>query len=186
MAHDAVARRYAQALIEIAAESREVDTLGADLQRLVAAFDAHGGMLRRALCSPVFNADECGAVLTELLPRLRLHPLTANLVRLANEKGRLAALPAIAEAYTELADKVAGRQKVEVVTAEPLSPQVEAEVRAALERSTGKTVRLSTRVDPDLIGGMVAKVGGTVYDSSIRNRLEQLKHSLFQQESVVA
>jgi F-type H+-transporting ATPase subunit delta len=59
-------------------------------------------------------------------------------------------------------------------------------VRAALQKATGKTVRLSTKVDPSLLGGLVAKVGGTVYDSSIRTRLEQLKHNLIAQEVAVA
>lgn len=186
MAHDAVARRYAQALIDVAAESGRVDAVGADLHRVVQLLDAHEGLLRDALSSPVFTSEERGAVLDVLLPRLGLHELTANLLRLCNDKGRLSSLGAIAASYAQLADVAAGRQMVEVVTAVPLTPQVEAEVRAALERSTGKTIRLSTRVDPSLIGGMVAKVGGTVYDASIRNRLEQLKHSLFAQETAIA
>jgi F-type H+-transporting ATPase subunit delta len=186
MAHDIVARRYAQALIEVAAEFSAVEAIGQDLHRLSSLLDAHGGILREALSSPVFTAEERSGVLEALMPRMSLHPLTANLMRLANEKGRLRALPAIAEAYGELADLAAGRQRVEVITAEPMSPQVEAEVRAALERSTGKIVRLSTKVDASLIGGMVAKVGGTVYDSSIRNRLEQLKSSLFARETAIA
>jgi F-type H+-transporting ATPase subunit delta len=84
----------------------------------------------------------------------------------------------IAQAYRAQADERAGRVKVSVTTAEPMSPQIEAEVRTALEASTGKTVTLEAHVDPDLIGGMVARVGGKVYDSSIRTRLLDIRQSL--------
>jgi len=181
-----VARRYAQAMIEVAAEVDAVDTVSNDLQRFVALLDANDGQLRDALCSPVFTTEERGAVLSELLPRLSLHEMAANLLRLVNDKGRFAAMPDIAEAFLTFADDRAGRQQVHVTTAEPMTPQVEAEVRSALEKATGKTVRLSTKVDPTLLGGLIAKVGGTVYDSSIRTRLEQLKHTLIAQEVAVA
>jgi F-type H+-transporting ATPase subunit delta len=181
-----VARRYAQALVEVAAEANAVDPIANDLHRVVGLLDANEGQLRAALCSPVFTAEERSSVLAAVLPRLSLHPLAANLLRLINDNGRFAVMPDIAEAYLQLADERAGRQQVEVTTAEPMTPQVEAEVRAALQKATGKTVRLSTKVDPSLLGGLVAKVGGTVYDSSIRTRLEQLKHNLIAQEVAVA
>lgn len=181
-----VARRYAQAMIEVAAEADAIDAVSNDLQTFVGLLDAQGGELRHALCSPVFTTEERGNVLDALLPRLGLHPLATNLLRLVNDKHRFAQLPDIAEAYVGLADERAGRQLVEVTTAEPMTPQVEAEVRAALAKATGKTVRLKTAVDPSLIGGLVARVGGTVYDSSIRSRLEQLKHNLVSQDVGVA
>ena len=143
-------------------------------------------MLSDSLCSPVFTSEERAGVLEMLLPRLGLHPLTVNLLRLANDKHRFSVIADIADAFTELADEAAGRVRAEVITAEPMSPQVEAEVRAALERSTGKTIRLTTKVDSSLIGGMIAKIGGTVYDSSIRNRLERLKQDLFTQDVGIA
>jgi F-type H+-transporting ATPase subunit delta len=87
-------------------------------------------------------------------------------------------VPAIALAYRDIADERAGRQRVTVQTAEPLSPQLQAEVRSALESTTGKTVILKTEVHPELIGGLVARVGDIVYDSSIRTRLEQMKLAL--------
>ena len=186
MAHHPVARRYAQALIEVAAEADAVEQVMADLHGFAQLLDAHDGVLRDALCSPVFTTEEREAVLNELLPKLGLHGLTNNVLRLANEKHRFAVIADIAAAFEALADVRAGRQAATVITAEPMTPQVEAEVRAALEKSTGKTIRLTTQVDPSLIGGMVAKIGGIVYDASLRNRLERLKQDLFQQEAGIA
>jgi len=181
-----VARRYAQALIEVAEEASVVDQVGDDLASFSELLSAHDGLLGDALASPVFTTEERGAVLDDVLPRLSLHPLAANLLRLVNDKRRFGALAEIVIAYRELADQKAGRQEVVVTTAEPLTPQVEAEVRQALEKTTGKTVRLTSHVDPSLLGGLVAKVGGTVYDSSLRTRLEQIKHALVSTETAIA
>lgn len=173
-----VSRRYARAMIEVASEANAVDRIGEDLQRFVRLLEEGGGDLRTALLTPVFTVDEREQVLNALLPRLDLHPLTANLLKLANQKRRLPLIANIARAYRDQADELAGRVRVRVSTAEPLTPQLEMEVRAAMERVTGKKVILETQVDPSLIGGLVARVGSRVYDSSIRTRLQNLKQAL--------
>ena len=173
-----VARRYAQAMIELASEAGVVDRVGQDLATFVALLDANDGLLRNALFNPVFTTEERQGVLDQVVPRLGLHELSANLIFLVNDKSRLPYLGDIASNYGDLADERAGRVKVEVATAEPMSPQIEAEVRAALEKATGKSVILSTHVDKALIGGMVARVGGKVYDSSLRTRLRNMRQAL--------
>jgi len=173
-----VARRYAQAMIEIAAEANEVDRVEADLQSLAALLRADDSQLGQALGSPVFTSEERRAVLHEVLPKLGLHHLTNNLVLLLNDNRRFAIFGDIARAYSAHADARAGRARVVVQTAEPLTEALEAEVREALEAATGKTVVVTAEVRPELIGGMVAHVGGTVYDSSIRTRLAQIKDAL--------
>lgn len=173
-----VARRYADALIDVASEAGEIERIGADLRTFEAALDAHDGLLRGVMTSPVFTAEEREKVLLEILPKLGLHPLSNNLMRVLNTNKRFAVLYAIREQFDALADEKAGRVRVQVSTAEALSPQLETEIKAALEKTTGKTVLVDHRIDPSLIGGMVARVGGTVYDSSLRTRLQHLKHSL--------
>lgn len=173
-----VARRYARAMIEVASEVDAIDRIGDDLMRFVAVLDQGGGELRNALCTPVFTVDERQNVLDALLPQLGLHQMSQNLLKLANEKRRLPLIGDIARAYRDRADDRAGRARVQVSAAEPLSPQVEAEIRAAMERVTGKRVLLETQVDPTLIGGLVARVGSKVYDSSIRTRLQNMKQAL--------
>jgi F-type H+-transporting ATPase subunit delta len=186
MVNHPVARRYAQALIEVAQEAGAVEQVMKDLHGFAGLLDANDGILGAALGSPVFTSEEREHVLDELLPKLGLHPLTTNLFRLANDKHRFGVIADIAAAFETLADEAAGRQAATVTTAEPMSPQVEAEIRSALEKSTGKTIRLTTKVDPSLIGGVVAKIGGIVYDASIKSRLERLKQDLFTQEAGIA
>lgn len=173
-----VARRYADALIEVAADQGAVDPVGADLKSLIALMDQFDGMLRSALCTPVFSADERSAVLGELLPKLSLHPLSANFLRLLSDKGRMDAIDEIAAEYATLADGRAGRVTVRVTTAEPMSAAVEKDVKEALSKATGMQVVLAPKVDPALIGGMVVHVGGKVYDSSIRTRLQGVRRAL--------
>jgi F-type H+-transporting ATPase subunit delta len=175
---DVVSRRYAQALIEVAAESNAIEAVGRDLDRFVALTRADGDLLGGPLSSPVFTAEERRSVLDQVLARIGLHPLVSNVLRLANDKGRMAIIPAIAEAYREQADRRSGRVRVIVETAEPLTPQLEIEVRASLEVMTGQQVILESRVKPELIGGIVARVGDKVYDSSLRTRLEQIRQTL--------
>ncbi len=176
---DVIARRYATALADVASEAGAVEPVGRDLERFSALMGDAGG-LGDALASPVFTSEERRAVLDQLLPRLGLHPLTANLLHVVNDKRRFALLSAIALAYRDLADSRAGRARITVQTASPIDAALEDDIRRALERVTRKQVVLTTEVRPELIGGLVAKVGDTVYDSSVRTRLEQLKQSLLQ------
>ncbi len=172
------ARRYAQAMIEVAVESDAVDKIGDDLASFATLTRGHDRLLGSALRSPVFTVEERRAVLDEVLPKLDLHPLSQNLLNLINDKGRLGLVDQIAEAYSELADERAGRLRVVVQTAETLTKKLEEEIRKALAAATGKQIVLQTEVEPQLIGGMVAHVGGKVYDSSIRTRLQQIKGAL--------
>lgn len=173
-----VAQRYARALMELAEESGAIEKIATDLRQLVALALSHDGVLLATLSNPVFTLEERRGVLDTMLGRMGLHPMTANIARLLLDKSRFAALPDIADTFSREADARAGRVRVKVQTAEPLTGPLEAEVRTALERVTGKSVVLETEVAAGLIGGMVARVGGTVYDASIRTRLENIKSRL--------
>ena len=173
-----VAKRYAEAFIDVAVEANAVDALGADLTKVTAALRANDGQLADALSSPVFSNEERANVLKAVLPMLQIQPLTANLLNVVGDNKRFSAFNLISEHYQALADEKNGRVRATVVTAEAMSPQLENEVKAALETATGKTVLIEHSIDASLIGGMVARVGGTVYDSSLRTRLEQLKQTL--------
>lgn len=178
MADRTVARRYAKAFIELARETGEVDALLGDLQRVGELVGSNGGELLGALSNPVFTVEERKAVLGAILPRANVRPMTRNLLMLLLDKGRFQDFSAVLSVYSDMADEQASRQRVTVETAEPLTPQLEAEVRASLERVTGKAVILDTVVNPDLIGGMVARVGSKVYDASVRARLEDIRTRL--------
>ncbi|MBT3218199.1 MAG: ATP synthase F1 subunit delta [Proteobacteria bacterium] len=180
MADRSLARRYATAFMQLATEANQVDELGGELQGFYDLVSGQDGALFHALSTPVFTVEERRGVLAEVFSRTSVKGLTAKFLGLLLEKGRFSILPLLVDTYVELAHEKANRVVVRVSTAEPLTPQLEAEVRVALEKVTQKTVILHTKVDSSLIGGMVARVGGTVYDASIRNRLLTLREALLQ------
>lgn len=176
MADRAIARRYAKAFLELAEESGKVDTIGAELDRILGG--DHGGPLYAALANPAFTLEERRAVIDAIAPRLGLSQLTKNLLCILLEKGRTSLLHEVVGQYREFADEKANRVRVTVEAAEPLSPALQGEVKAALEKVTGKAVVMDVQVDPSLIGGIVARVGGRVYDASVKTRLELIKQRL--------
>lgn len=182
MADRSLARRYARAFIEIAEESLQSEKLGTELSSVLSTFQQHDDMLLDALSNPVYTKDERSSVLEAVLPKLSVSATVQNTLRLMLRNNRIALLPMVVEEFQTYADQRANRARVVVETAEPLTPQLEAEVRAALEGVTGQTVLIETRVKPELIGGVVARIGGKVYDASVKSRLANLKKTLLSSE----
>jgi F-type H+-transporting ATPase subunit delta len=173
-----IAERWARALLEIGDDTHTTERLWDDLRRVSDSFRGPGKEAYAALCTPVFTLEERRNVLGTIVRRFGLHPMSANVLGLLLDKGRMEALLLIIEIFGEQADERAGRVRVRVQSAEPLTPALEAEVRAALERRTGKRVVLQTEVAPELLGGMVAHLGGVVYDASLRSRLDRMRSTL--------
>jgi F-type H+-transporting ATPase subunit delta len=182
MADGSLARRYARALLSLARDSGDVvaatDGFANDLERFAAVLDLDNGLLRSALENPGITLGERKGVLDAVLPKLELQQITKNFLSLLLDKGRFTVLPEIRVQYMAMADEQAGRVRATVSTARPISPELGAQVQASLEQATGKTVLVQFVVDPALIGGMVAKVGDTVYDASVRSRLMSVQQSL--------
>jgi F-type H+-transporting ATPase subunit delta len=185
MADGSVARRYAKALLEIGKDDNNTDVLGADLQKSLDTMVANDNQLMDALSHPAVSLQERTQILNEILPRMELNPILANFLRLLLDKRRFEFLPQINLQYRELADAHAGRARATVITVRPMSPELEARVKASLERATGKTVLLESQIDPSLIGGMVAHVGGKVYDASVRSRLTDIRYQLLSMNPVI-
>ncbi len=174
-----VARRYAGALLELAADAGAIDAVSADVEQLAVALAGEAGpLLRSCLFNPSFTHDERRGVLDSVAARLGLNDLTTRTLRLMTRKGRLSSLPGLISAFRELADARAGRLNVRVRTATSLSTALADDVRAALTAATGKDVRISWATDPTLLGGLVAHVEGKVFDASLRARLDQIRHNL--------
>lgn len=172
----AVAERYARALIEIGQDENKVDAYAADLSRFNEVLT--GTELLSALAHPGFSNEERRSVLDTVLGQLKVDPMVGNFLRIVLEKGRVGALPGIVDRYRLLADRLAGRVRAVVTTAVPLDDAMTAEVKAALEASTGKTILIDPKVDPEILGGLVAHVEGRVYDASLRTRLLNLRQTL--------
>ena len=182
MADTTLASRYAKALIDLAVEKNALDALQSDLARVREVVLADDSRLLDFLSAPVFEREERTRVLVAVLDvmgqRRGFHPVTRNFLRLILDKGRFAAVPEVIRQFELLADGKANRERVVVETAEALSPDLLHLVRTTLERATGRTIVVEPKVNPALIGGMVARVGGKVYDASIKSRLTEIRQQL--------
>lgn len=172
-----VARRYAKALFEIGVSESAFSRFEAEVGGLAALY-AESRDLREAMENPVVKSAEKQAVLRALLPRVAPSPSVQRFALLLLERGRIALLPSIARAYRRLSDQRAGQVRATVTSATPIGAGDLDRVRAALERRTGRRVIVETAVDPELIGGVVARVGDLVLDGSVRAQLEDLRQRL--------
>ena len=173
---DPVARRYAQALAEQAEANGALDTVDGDLDALAQTLDG-SRELRAMLQSPVVSRDKKTAVLQSLFGG-SLSTLTRDFLDLLVRNEREAVIPGVAQAYRDLRDAARGIVTADVRTATPLDPAEADRLKAALEARSGKTVRMTLSVHPELIGGLVVRLGDTVYDRSVRHQLAELKDQL--------
>ncbi|MSQ00299.1 MAG: ATP synthase F1 subunit delta [Myxococcales bacterium] len=178
MIEGSLARRYAKALLALGQEEGNADTLGEQLDAFVAFIQRDDGQLLGVMSHPGLTPSERKAVLEALLPKLGLLPTLVSFVRLVLDKNRFIALPDMAREYGALADLAAGRVRATVTTSVAASASLKKQIAASLAAATGKQVVLELKVDPSLLGGMVAHVGSRVYDASLRTRLDSLQVAL--------
>jgi F-type H+-transporting ATPase subunit delta len=178
MANGSLARRYARALIGIGTDENCIDQIGADLAAFDQVLDLGDGALRSALSNPGVTTGEQRAVMEQVLSKLSLHKHVGSFLRLLVDKNRFAAFSEILTAYTQMADEIAGRVRATVTTASKQDTASQKQIRSAIESATGKKVDVGFEVDETLIGGVVAKIGDTVIDASIRSRLQELRAEL--------
>jgi F-type H+-transporting ATPase subunit delta len=172
-----VARRYARALFGIGVDAGKFEALGDELGDLAALWN-QSDELRDALENPVFKPEQKRAVLQNILPRVAPTPEVQRFVLLLLDRRRIVLLPAIARAYRDLTDAQLGRVRAEVTSAQELNAATLDRVRRSLEQRTGKKVVINSTVDPELIGGVVARVGDLVLDGSVRTQLADLRDKL--------
>ncbi len=182
MSMQAVARRYAGALAELAAERGSLEPVGTSL-RGFAALLASSDALRAGVSSPAFTKEERKGVLEAVLAKITgLDELSANFIRLLGDKNRMAAFDAVVAAYAELVDERMGRARAHVSSATALGAADVETIKTQIKTLTGKSeVIVEQTVDPALIGGIVTRVGDLVFDGSIRTRLQSLRLQLINQ-----
>ena len=174
MARKVYARRYAQAVFEIALERKELDKWQSDLRRIASLGEEAAFMA--ALESPKFHLDDKAKLLSERLGDI--NPLALNLACLLVAKGRLGMVGDIANEYQRLLDGYRGIEHAEAITAIPLADADKQRLSERLSAVTGKKVVLKSEVDSSLIGGIIARVGGKLIDGSTRSKLVALKNEL--------
>lgn len=179
MGASTLALRYAKALLDIGVERKSQDQIGRELDRVGAVFQT-APELRELFRNPKFDSAERKAVLAELLKRVMVSPVTRNFLFLLTEKGRMSYLEDIIASFHTLADESSGRIRAQVTVASPMSEPELARLRTVLGKMTSRQVIVEAKEDPALIGGVVTRVGGKVYDGSIRAQLETLHARLRQ------
>ena len=171
-----IARVYAESLASVAAKQGQLEPVGDELSRFVTEVLKHpkvGAFFKSAAITRKVRAPILDASLAN-----NASPLVGNFIRVLNQNNRLELIEAIAAAYRELMDVRAGRVRVVVKSAVPLTDDQKSGLKKTLTESLNKEPVLNLRVDPDLLGGLVVQVGDKIYDTSVRSRLEELKNQL--------
>ena len=174
MARKAHARRYAQAVFDIALETNELDSWQSDLRRIASLTE--NDALIAFLESPKIRFDDKARLLSEQLEGVS--PLALNLAYLLVARGRLSIIGDIADDYQRLLDNYRGIEQAEVTTAIPLDDKERLRLADHLSAIVGKKITLKTKVDPRLVGGIIAKIDGKLLDSSTRGKLTALKKEM--------
>jgi F-type H+-transporting ATPase subunit delta len=172
-----MAGRYATALFELALGDNAVDAVKADLER----FDAlvrDSADLTRLVRSPVFDAEQQTRAIAAVLDKVGIGGLAAKFVKLVASNRRLFAIHDMIKAYRAQVARHKGEISAQVTVAEPLSPTHRGAIQDALNSITGKEVGLDVKVDPAIIGGLVVRLGSRMIDSSLRTKLNSIKHAM--------
>jgi len=177
MRASAAARRYARALFSIAQEQQAVAGVRDELTQVAALFSEQPE-LAAALFRPLHPVAQRRAVLQGICEGAGISDSVRNFFAFLVDQRRLVDFDAIREEYARLADEAEGRTRAQVVSASPLSDAQHRRLAEALSARTGREVELEVRVDPELIGGATAVVGGLVFDGSLRTQLAQLREAL--------
>lgn len=177
MIKHSIARRYAQALIELVEE---------DAAAVAGKLDAFAGLLgdnpvfREVLTSPAFRMEERRKVFDPVMKKLGWGPPLDRFLWYLVEHGRLEAIDDIARVFTGMVDERAGRVRVEVTSAGPLDEPTRAALLKSLTEGLGGQVILDSRVDPSLVAGLSVRIGDLVVDGSLKTQLDTLREQLLQ------
>jgi F-type H+-transporting ATPase subunit delta len=172
-----VSGRYATALFELARDEKSIDAVKADLDRFDAML-AESADLKRLVRSPVFSAESQAKALAAVLDKAGISGISANFLRVLTVNRRLFAAGDVIRAFRALVAKFKGEATADVTVAENLSDKNLDALKTALKAVTGKDVALNVKVDPSIIGGLVVKLGSRMVDSSLRTKLNSIKHAM--------
>jgi F-type H+-transporting ATPase subunit delta len=169
-----VAGRYATALFELAVDRGLIDEIANDLQQLQSMINESAD-LRRLIRSPLFTRDQQSDAMAAVMTSAGLSELVRNFVGVVAGNRRLFVLEGMIGAYRALVAQHRGEVTADVTSATPLSDTQRTAVEQALKQAIGSNVAVNTEIDPDLIGGMVVRVGSRMVDSSLRTKLQRLQ-----------
>ena len=172
-----VSGRYATALFELARDEKSIDAVKADLDKFDAMLNDSAD-LKRLVRSPVFAAETQAKAISAVLAKAGISGISANFLKVLTANRRLFAVADVIRAFNALVAKFRGEASADVTVAEPLSDKNLDALKSALKTISGKDVTLNVKVDPSIIGGLVVKLGSRMVDSSLRTKLNSIKHAM--------
>lgn len=168
------AGRYAEALFDLARDGEALERVETDLKALAAAIGVSAD-LRAMLKSPVYDAEAKLRALAAIADKAGVSPLTKSFLGVVAKNRRLFALEGVIAAFMQRLAEHRGEVSAEAISAAALNGDQAKRLRGEIERVVGKAVTLTVKVDPELLGGMIVKVGSTMIDSSLKTKLNRLR-----------
>lgn len=168
------ALRFAEAAFAVARDAQQLDAWLDALDQASSVYDHHAAAL--FLTSPVVPAGKKRSVLSALLPNVS--PEVGRFLAILAHRDRLELVPEIAQVFRRLLNEYRGVAVAQVTTAVPIDERQKATIASRLGQRVGKTVTVEMRVDPSILGGVIAQIGDNVLDGSVRGRLERLRRAL--------
>lgn len=177
MSIETVARRYATALADVVMKTGEIATVQTELKAWEGMISSNAD-LQRAIANPAIAHLNKEKVLESLITKTKPSKTTSNFLRVLLRNNRLIELAEINERFASVLDERTGVVGAEVVSARELSEAERNELNESIVKLTGKNVKTNFVIDKDIIGGVVTRIGSTVYDNSVKTQLENLKQQL--------
>ena len=177
MSVETVARRYALALADVVEKSPESEIIKTELKQWEAMMTSNMDLIN-AFRNPAINHASKEKVLENLIEKAKPSRATANFLRVLLRNNRLTELAQINAKFASVLEERSGAVAATIVSARPLSAEEQAELQNNLSKLTGKNVSLNFNIDQSIIGGVVTKIGSTVYDGSVKTQLENLKEQM--------
>jgi F-type H+-transporting ATPase subunit delta len=172
-----LAGRYASALFDLARDQRQIDAVGRSLETLGSAL-VDSKEFGELVESPLVSREEAGKAFAALAPQLGLDAITANFLGVLARNGRKSQLRPVIRSFKRLAAEHRGETTAEIVSARPLNDDQVAALKAQLRTRAGRDVNIDATVDPNILGGIVVKLGSQRIDASIRTKLNRLAQAM--------
>jgi len=177
VSYQILAKRYAKALLTLGREDGNYEQYGQELNQFVAYWDGTPEFADAA-ANPLYAKENRKVVCDTVVDKMGLSPVLKSVVELMLEKNRLGIISEVRSFYQKLLDELANLSRAKVTSATVLSEEAVESIKASLEKATGGSVSVEIEVDPELIGGVVARVGDLVLDGSVRTQLASIRKNL--------
>ncbi len=172
-----LAGRYASALFALARDEKQIEAVTRSVEALNQAL-ADSREFTQLVNSPLVGRDEAGSAFAAVGAELNLDPITTNFLGVLARNGRKSQLPQVIRLFRRLAAEHRGETTAEVVSAHPLSDDQVARLKAQLKARAGREVTIDARTDPEILGGLIVKMGSQMIDASLKTKLNRLAHAM--------